>query len=194
MFTGIVQEVGTVKQVTRRGNLYQIAVASDKLYDVTAVSESVCTSGVCLTVTKKDGGLLYFDVMKQTLDTTTLKDLTLGDCVNLEGALALGGKLDGHFVLGHVDSVVRIRALAKRADDITLTCELPAVFKAYVVAKGSVALDGISLTIAACTPTTFTVKLIPYTWKHTALKSKRTGSLLNVEFDYLAKLVNNRVK
>ena len=189
MFTGIVQDVGKVVSVTRKGSCHTIAISSAKIAKEAEVSESGCSNGVCLTVTKKSGAVMYFDVMKQTLDTSTWGSAKPGDAVNLEGSLRANGKVDGHFVLGHVDTVVRIERLQKDKDGIAVVCGLPAAYAPYVVDKGSVCLHGISLTVASCDATTFTVKIIPYTWEHTALSSMKTGSSVNVEFDYLAKVI-----
>lgn len=191
MFTGIIQEVGTVRSITRKGTCWTIAISSTDIVKRVEVSESVCSNGACLTVVKKAGAMLYFDVMQQTLKTTRWNDAKVGDLVNMETSLALNGKLDGHFVLGHVDDVVVIKNLSKGSDGTSIECELPEYFRAFVVAKGSVTIDGISLTIASCTKNSFTVMIIPYTWEHTSLKNKKTGSKINVEFDYLAKLVCN---
>jgi riboflavin synthase len=189
MFTGIVQDVGKVVSVTRKGSCHTIAISSAKIAKDVDVSESVCSNGACLTVTKKSGAVMYFDVMPQTLDTTTWGKAKAGDAVNLEGSLRLNGKVDGHFVLGHVDTVTRIVRLDKGKDGIAVVCALPAAFAPYVVDRGSVCLHGISLTVASCDDEAFTVKIIPYTWEHTALSSMTTGSAVNVEFDYLAKVI-----
>lgn len=189
MFTGIVQEVGIVRSITRKGPFWTIGVSSEKIIKDVEVSESVCSNGACLTVTKKAGAILYFDVMQQTLDTTSWGKAKVGDLVNMEGSLRLNGKLDGHFVLGHVDVVAKIIDLSKDNNGTTIKIELPKEYSPYVVAKGSVTLDGISLTIADCDGTSFTVKIIPYTWEHTSLKNKKSSSTLNVEFDYLAKII-----
>lgn len=190
MFTGIVQEVGIVRSITRKGPFWTIAVSSQHIVKDVEVSESVCSNGACLTVTKKSGAMLSFDVMQQTLDTTSWGKAKVGDLVNMEGSLKLNGKLDGHFVLGHVDTVAKILDLNRDNMGTTLRVELPKEYRALVVAKGSVTLDGISLTIADCDETSFSVKIIPYTWDHTSLKNKKSSATINVEFDYLAKIIN----
>ena len=191
MFTGIVQEVGKVRSITHKGDHWVVAVSSSVIVNKAAVSESICCNGVCLTLVRKASGMMYFDIMKQTLDTTAWNRAKPGDPVNMEPALSMSGKLDGHFVLGHVDAPAEIVSLKKDSSGIAIEVAIDKKFVSYAVEKGSITLDGISLTIADVTNHSLTVKIIPYTWEHTSLKSKKAGSIINVEFDYLAKIVLN---
>jgi riboflavin synthase len=187
MFTGIIQEVGKVKDIRRSSSLVTIGIESDIVCNETGVSDSISINGVCLTVVKKQPRTLFFQAIASTILKTNLKHLNRNDFVNLESSLKASDKLGGHFVLGHVDIESKLRRCLKRADFWQLEVDLPAAFKRNIVANGSVALEGISLTVKNALPRSFTVDIIPFTYEHTNLKYKKIGSWLNVEFDYLLK-------
>ncbi|MFC1514651.1 riboflavin synthase [Candidatus Omnitrophota bacterium] len=193
MFTGIVEEVGKISRITRSSGSWKIAVASKAVAAKVALSGSVAVDGACLTVVKKDKNALYFDAVEATLKRSSLKRLRVSDKVNLESSLAMGDKLQGHFVLGHIDCEARVKKIAKVKDAFVLEVELPAEGKKYLVGRGSIAIDGISLTVAEVKAKSFSVNIIPYTWQHTTLKDKRAGSFVNLEFDYLGKLVVDKL-
>jgi riboflavin synthase len=151
--------------------------------------DSIAVNGCCLTLTSRRGDPLTFDLLEETIARTNLQKLRRNDPVNLERALATEGRLGGHFVQGHIDCVSRIVAFDKKGADFRLEVELPAEFAQYVTHKGSIALDGISLTVADVFPKSFLVWIIPYTKRHTNLDRAQVGDLVNVEFDILAKYV-----
>jgi riboflavin synthase len=188
MFTGIVEEVGKISKITRKSGSWQLGVVCKLVYPQVEVSGSVAVDGVCLTVVKKERNVLYFDVVDATLKRTSLKRLRVSSKVNLEASLIASDRMEGHFVLGHVDCEARIRRIVKTARSLSLEIELPAEGRKYAVDRGSIALDGISLTVAEVKPRSFVVNIIPYTWEKTNLQSKKAGSFVNLEFDYLAKV------
>lgn len=187
MFTGIIKEVGRVERIVKGNSLSQLGVRAEKIYNDALVSDSISVNGVCLTLIYKEKKLLFFEVIESTLKKTNLKHLKKKDYVNLEPALKIGEKLSGHFVLGHIDGEVRLRRIIRYSRYYTLEIELPPPFKKFIFSGGSVALEGISLTVKKILPSSFTVDIIPFTYNHTNLKYKRTGDWLNVEFDYLIK-------
>ncbi|MCD6539157.1 MAG: riboflavin synthase [Candidatus Omnitrophica bacterium] len=193
MFTGIIKEVGRIKKISKRSDLWGIGLYSEKVYSQVAEGGSVSVNGVCLTVTRKERNLLYFDITSATLNISNLKHLKIGDYVNLEPSLSLGDKLEGHFVLGHIDTTAKIKKFTKIKNTALLEIEVPSDFKKYLIPKGSVAVEGISLTIAEVKNNSFRVNIIPYTLENTNLKYKRIGSFLNIEFDYLGKVVLEKV-
>ncbi len=187
MFTGIIKETGIVKSIKRGSKLWQIGVASCDLYKTSEKGDSISVNGVCLTLVDKKKDILYFDVVKATLNATNLKRLSVSSFVNLEPSLCVGDKLGGHFVLGHVDCESKIKGVLRERDYFVLRIGYEKKFSSYVVEKGSIAVDGISLTIQKKENSFFTISIIPYTLKHTNLRYKHPGSWVNLEFDYLLK-------
>ena len=187
MFTGLVKEIGKVASISKRSALTKIGINSKEVSKEADIGDSISINGVCLTVTTKDRDIISFDAVKPTLEKSNLKRLKINDPVNLEPALKLQEKLGGHFVLGHVDGEVLIRRLVKQRDFYHLEISIDANAKKYLVDNGSVALDGVSLTIKDVKPSYFTVDIIPFTYENTAFKYKRAGSWLNIEYDYLLK-------
>ncbi len=185
MFTGIIEDIGEVK-IKQANDLTIFSVLED-----IRVADSIAVNGVCLTVEKvekKQNGFFFkLHLSQETLHRTNLKFLTIGSKVNLERALKLNSKLSGHILTGHVDGVVKIREIKNE----TYVFELPQKFKKYIVEKGSIALDGISLTVAKKSENTFSVAVIPYTLNNTTLKYKKVGDLLNLEVDILAKYIES---
>lgn len=187
MFTGIIQELGRVESIERQGDSARIVVeARDVVRDV-AHGASIAVNGVCLTVTEFDDASFAVDVMAQTLDVTSLSSLAMGSPVNLERAMRADGRFDGHIVQGHVDGVGEI--VDVRADEhwTKIAVQLPAGLTRYVVSKGSITLDGVSLTVAELVGDRATVSLIPTTLTLTNLSTKQVGDRLNIEVDVLAK-------
>lgn len=185
MFTGIVREVGTVEAVEDAGADARLRVRAPETAATTAVGDSVSVSGVCLTAVAAADGSLAFDVVSETQRRTTIGRLGPGDSVNLEPALRAGEPLGGHIVQGHVDGVGRVR----RVDVEGLEVEAPPELLRYLVEKGSVAVEGVSLTIAALTADGFTVALVPHTVQATTLGALAEGDEVNLEADVLAKHV-----
>jgi len=185
MFTGLIEEVGRV--IARRAAHIQISAPA--IGKRIRVGESIAVNGCCLTAAARTRDRISFDLLQETLDRTNLKSLRRGDRVNLERALRVGDRLGGHFVQGHIDCVARIRSFKKRGADHRLEIEMPARFARYAVEKGSIAIDGISLTIAEVLPKSFVVWITPHTKEHTNLERASAGDAVNIEFDILAKYV-----
>lgn len=186
MFTGIIKEVASVGRIKNKGSLSKLEVKSGLIFQQSSLSDSIAVNGVCLTLVEKDKTFLKFDVAAPTLADTNLKFLKPGEPVNLEPALEVGEKLGGHFVLGHVDSMSRVKRIVDKNGYWEFELHLPRQ-KKYLIEKGSVALDGISLTVKKVLSNSFTVDVIPFTYQQTNLKFKKPGSWLNLEFDYLLK-------
>jgi riboflavin synthase len=187
MFTGIIKEIGKVGKITRRGSSTILGVACGAISAQAKLSDSIAVNGACLTVFKKEKGILFFEAVTPTLVKTNLKDLKIGALVNLESALSVGDKLGGHFVLGHVDCAVRLKKIVNHGAFRQVEIELPNGFKKYTIENGSIAVDGVSLTIKKVMAQSFTLDIIPFTWEHTALKYRHPGYMANLEFDYLLK-------
>jgi riboflavin synthase len=189
MFTGLIEEVSKVVAVGVRDGGTMLEIAAPAIAKKSRKGDSIAVNGCCLTLTSRRGDRLTFDLLEETIGRTNLKKLRCNDAVNLESALSVDGRLGGHFVQGHIDCVSRIVAFEKKGPDFRLEVELPASFAQYVAGKGSIALDGISLTVADVLQKTFITWIIPYTKRHTNLNRAKAGNLLNVEFDILAKYV-----
>lgn len=181
-----------VKSLTRV-RVGRLVVASSKVAGSVEVGDSVSVSGVCLTVTYAGGGEMGFDVAPETFSRTTLGGLRPGDRVNLEGSLAVGATMGGHFVQGHVDGVGRIESITPVDESWIIRVEAPEQVLRYVVEKGSVAVDGISLTAASRDDSGFTVAVVPHTLSVTTLHLKRPGDAVNLEADIIAKYVERFV-
>ena len=190
MFTGLVEAAAEVRAIGRRAGGALLYVARPETFGDVARGESISVSGVCLTIVPgAEAGILRFDVSAETLERSTLGALRPGDAVNLERALAAGGRMGGHVVQGHVDATTPVTRLERSGDFWTLGVRLDPSFARYVVEKGSIALDGVSLTVAALGEEGLTVAVIPETFRATTLGRRRPGDLLNVEVDVLAKYV-----
>jgi len=189
MFTGMIEELGTVKRVEKSAGRYRFEVEAKSLADGVKIGDSVSVNGVCLTAVKKDKDILAFDVMEETARRTTLVALSEGARVNLEQALKATGRMGGHFVLGHIDCVGAIKEIEKRGDNVSIAIESPAEFKHLAVEKGSIAIDGVSLTIGGLKEGGFKVYLIPHTLDVTTLGLKKRGDGVNLEFDIIGKYV-----
>ena len=192
MFTGIVQELGTVLGVKRAQGLVRVQILAPKTAAKLSAGESVAVNGVCLSVVRLQQGVLSFEAIPQTLRLTNLSTLSAGARVNLETSLSLSDRLNGHLVLGHVDGTGRVVRRAVTAGETVLGIRIEPRLRRYLVPKGSIAVDGVSLTVGPdVTPTTFLVFLIPETLHQTTLGARRLGALVNIEVDYVAKLIVN---
>lgn len=185
MFTGIVEEIGRVISA-RPGNL---AIAADKVLEGMEEGASMAVNGVCLTVTSFDNKSFNVEVMPETLDKTNLGTLKTGDGVNLERPLSLGGRLGGHLVQGHIDDTARVISVSQRGDSILASFKTPPRLTAYIVEKGFITVDGVSLTVVSKDNSSFKVSLVGYTRQHTILGKLRVGGLVNLEADIIAKYV-----
>jgi riboflavin synthase len=189
MFTGLIEDVGEIVAVCASDSGTQFQITAPRIAKKSRNGDSIAVNGCCLTLTARRGNRLTFDLLEETIARTNFKKLRRSDRVNLERALPAEGRLGGHFVQGHIDCVSRIVAFKKRGPDFRLELELPAGFAQYVARKGSIALNGISLTAADIFQKSFVVWIIPYTKQHTNLDRAQAGDLVNVEFDILAKYV-----
>lgn len=195
MFTGLIEGTGKAMEIStdpNRGGV--IAVGSLPWKEAVVLGESIATNGVCLTAVEGGGDLFRAEVSVETLARTNLSSLRRGDSVNLERSLRVGDRLGGHMVQGHVDGVSEILGIEKSGDYWTLRVGLPSALSRYVVEKGSIAVDGISLTVASLGAEQFTVALIPKTWEVTNLHSRKTGDPVNLEVDILAKYVEKMIR
>lgn len=195
MFTGLVQALGRVATVADDGHGGRtLTVAEPATAAAVVLGESVAVNGVCLTVTQHDPAGMTFQVGPETLHRTNLGELGAGNVVNLEQALRVGDRLGGHFVTGHVDAVGRIQSRTVSGEWETVAFACPPELDDMLVAKGSIAVDGVSLTVVDCGPGRFTVMLIPHTLAHTTLGKKGVGATVNLETDLLAKHVLKLVR
>ena len=193
MFTGLIEEVGTVVAVRARDHGTELQIAAPEAAKYVSSGESIAVNGCCLTVTSCRSDCISFDLLEETIARTNLNYLRKNSLVNLERALRVDGRIGGHFVQGHVDCVAPIVALDKKGADFRLEVELPEDSRRYVASKGSIAVNGISLTVAEILPRSFVVWIIPYTKSHTNLDRATIGERVNLEFDILAKYVERMV-
>jgi riboflavin synthase len=187
MFTGLVREVGEVGWLRRTDQAVQLLIEAPRTAARVRIGESVAVNGCCLTVTAHRDRQLMFDLLQESLDRTNLGALKPGDPVNLERALRVDGRLGGHFVQGHVDCTAEVLGAEEEGSDLRLDVSLPAEFALYAAYKGSVAINGVSLTVAEISDGRFTVWIIPHTLENTNLGDLEPGDAVNLEFDILAK-------
>jgi riboflavin synthase len=189
MFTGLIQEVGRILWIRMTDRGTQLQLSAPKLAPDCAVGDSVAVNGCCLTIKSLRGDQVTFDLLEETLDRTNLKQLRRDSPVNLERALIAGAPMGGHFIQGHIDCSSKVISFERGGTDYRLEVELPPDFAHYTAYKGSVAINGISLTIVELLPNSFAVWIVPHTKRHTNMDAVRAGDLVNVEFDLLAKYV-----
>ena len=189
MFTGLVEELGRIKKVVATARSVRLTVSSRQVLSDVKIGDSIAVNGACLTVV--DYGDSYFtaDIMPETVNQTGLKDLKIGSAVNLERTLKVGDRLGGHIVSGHIDGIGTLRDIVQDDIAVILTIESTADVLKYIVRKGSITIDGVSLTVVDCTDNKFRVSLIPHTYAVTALSEKRLGNLVNLETDILGRYV-----
>ena len=189
MFTGLIEEQGRVRGRVRRGLFQQLEIEAERVLSGLQVGDSVNIDGVCQTVVATTASGFAVETVPETLARTTLGTLGIGQAVNLERALRADQRLDGHLVLGHVDGTARIRRRTEHDSEHRFEIEPPPALARYIAAKGSVALDGISLTVAEVSGRAFTVAVIPHTFDNTTLSHRRTGDSVNLEVDVIARYV-----
>jgi riboflavin synthase len=187
MFTGLIEAVGRVVSFERIGSAARLAIAVSFNEDGVKLGDSIAVNGVCLTVVAAKGGAFYFDASPETLEQTAFRRLKSGDRVNLERALRLGDRLGGHIVTGHVDCVATLTERREVSSNIIFSFRVPSHAARYLVAKGSVTIDGISLTINRVDESGFSINIIPHTASLTTLSEKRPGDEVNIETDIIAK-------
>ncbi len=193
MFTGIIEEVGEIVSVTDTGDFRRVAIQAPGVISGITVGSSIATDGVCITAHEVEGDTFMADLSRETLERTTLKHATAGTRVNIERSMRADGRFSGHIVQGHVDGIGRVHSFDRTGDDWLLQIEYEASDAARLVWKGSVAVDGISLTIAALVERTFAIAIIPFTLENSNLQDRRPGDEVNIEFDVLAKYVEKLV-
>ena len=189
MFTGIVEELGQIRKIQKGRSSAVLEIEARKVLEGTRVGDSICVSGVCLTVTSLEGGRFTADVMHETLNRSALQNARSGSLVNLERAMAADGRFGGHIVAGHVDGTGRIRGIERDDNAVWYTIEAGDEILRYVVEKGSIAIDGISLTVARVGEGWFSISAIPHTIRETTLQAKHQGDLVNLENDVIGKYV-----
>lgn len=194
MFTGLVERTGRIEAIAPRSGGSRFIISVGPIAPEVREGDSIAINGCCLTATQIEGECVSFDLLEQTLRVTSLGDLQVGALVNIERALAAGARLGGHFVQGHVDGTVRILTWQAEGADWRLEVELPAEARGLVIPKGSICLDGISLTAADVTADRVTCWIIPHTREVTHLSARRVGQRMNVEWDMLAKHVREIVR
>jgi riboflavin synthase len=194
MFTGLIEEVGEITSVTRKGNSAQITVKARKILKDTKLGDSISTNGVCLTVTEKTSNTFTVDVMPETMNRSNLKNFKYGSKVNLERALRVGDRLDGHMVSGHVDGLGKIANYLKEDNAVWITVEADKSLLKYIIEKGSIAIDGTSLTVAYVDDRSFKVSIIPHTGEATTLLDKKIGDEVNLECDMVGKYIEKFMK
>lgn len=194
MFTGIIEGTGAVVGVRSGRKCTELSVRAHAILASLRTGQSVAVNGACLTVAAKRRRLLRFDILNETIRRTNFGDLRPGSVVNLERSLLAGGRFDGHFVQGHVDATGRLRRWEKQGKDYVLEVRPPRVLMKYIVEKGSIAIDGISLTVAGVGRDWFRVWIIPHTRSITNLKIRQVGDAVNLEVDILAKYIERMLR
>ncbi|MCM8806880.1 MAG: riboflavin synthase [Candidatus Omnitrophica bacterium] len=187
MFSGIIEEIGKIKEKRNKGNGIEIKIEADKIFDDLKVGNSISVNGVCLTVEKIDNKTFSVSISSQTKNQTNLGEIKTGEYVNLERALKIGDRIGGHFITGHIDFKTKIISLRKNGEFYLMKIKIPQEYRKYIVERGSIAVDGVSLTIAEFKNDEVLIYLIPYTIENTNLKYKKIGDLVNIEIDIFAK-------
>ncbi len=193
MFTGIIEETGTVEAIVRGAKSCRLTIRADKIFDDLSLGDSVAVNGVCLTADEIRKPVFVADVMAETVRRTNIDRLVPGSRVNLERAMRLGGRFGGHIVAGHIDGTGTIVSMVREDNAVWVTVTAGSEILRYIIEKGSVALDGISLTVAEVGTDRFSVSVIPHTAAETTLLSRRTGDRLNIECDMIGKYVEKFV-
>ena len=194
MFSGIIETTGTITKISLLAEGVRLSLRTNLPTQEISLGESICTNGACLTVTAIEADQLSFDVSAESLRRTTLGALQVGDGVNLERSLRLEDRLSGHLVWGHVDGVGQVTSIHPEGDSFLYTFAIPAELSRYLVEKGSVAVDGISLTVFDCQPTAFTCAIIPHTHTVTTLHQRQPGDRVNIEGDMQGKYIEKFVQ
>ena len=194
MFTGIVEEIGTVQAVSKGQQAMQLAIQAEVVLSDVKLGDSIAVNGVCLTVTNFSSSHFTADVMPETYEASNLHQLKVGDHVNLERAMAANGRFGGHMVSGHIDDVGVIQSIRPESNAVKVSISIPAKLADQCIKKGSITIDGTSLTIFDVTKTSITVSLIPHTYKESIIGQKKVGALVNVETDMISKYVQHHLR
>lgn len=191
MFTGLIKETGKIKKIIDKGRDREIEIQCLKILRDLHIGDSISVNGICITVKSRTSEGFTCDISFSTLNTTSLKYLNTGDMVNLENSLTPHDKLGGHFVSGHVDCTGKVLKISRIGRSYLIELELPSGIRDFVALKGSIAIDGISLTISEVKGESFSVVIIPYTYQNTNLSSRKPGDVVNIEVDMLARYIVN---
>lgn len=194
MFTGLIKDIGVIQRIITNSEGKEFYIRTEKLASEIAIDDSVATNGVCLTATEITGNIFKVQAVHVTLEKTSIGNLQEGSKVNLELALRPMDRLGGHFVQGHVNGLGTISAVLKRGDNYEIEVNTPENLRRYMIMEGSIALDGISLTIARMSEKSITVSIIPHTFENTILHTKKVGDVINIEVDMMAKYLENFMK
>jgi len=189
MFTGLIEEIGKIESIISIPGGKRIKISAEKILDGLKIDDSICVNGICLTVTRLEDKGFYCEAVGTTLTKTTLQNYSVGEEVNLERAMRLSHRLGGHIVQGHVNGVGTIKQIVKLGNNYYVEISTPYELNKYMVDEGSIAIDGISLTIAKLEETTVGISVIPHTWNNTIIKNRKPGSKVNIETDVIAKYV-----
>lgn len=189
MFTGLVEEIGTIQSISKGTKGAKLTIKAKKVLEDVNLGDSICTNGVCLTVTEYSGSSFAVDVMAETMRRSNLNKINIGDSVNLERALRADGRLGGHIVSGHIDGTGEITSYEKEDNAVWITIKAESSVLRYIVQKGSIAIDGVSLTVAYVDDEVFKVSIIPHTGDETTLLKKAQGAEVNLECDVIGKYV-----
>jgi riboflavin synthase len=187
MFTGIIEEIGVIKGKMSKSNGFEIVVGGKKVFDDLKVGDSIAVNGVCLTVERIEGDSFYVSISLQTKNETNLGEIKVGEYVNLERALKIGDRIGGHFLTGHIDFKTKISSLKREGEFYSLKIKIPEEYRKYMIKRGSISVDGVSLTIAEVFRDEILIYLIPFTIENTNLRFKKIGSFVNIEIDIFAK-------
>lgn len=193
MFTGIIEETGVVKEIQKRRDNLRLIIGADKIMEGLKLGDSIAVDGICISVVAINKRTFEADISKETVKKTTVMEFMAGKMVNLESAVRIGGHLGGHIVTGHVDGVGRIKKFERKVNGSYLTITMSADLRRYMIPRGSVAVDGISLTIAELNHDSIIIALIPHTLKMTSLEHKNAGDGVNIECDIIGKYVERLV-
>ncbi len=193
MFTGIIEETGKVISIIKADSSAKIKIGCEKVIENTALGDSIAVNGVCLTAVSIGSNFFEADVSSETLAKSSLSRVNIGALVNLERALTLSTRLGGHLVQGHVEDAGILKKITKSGDFYTITIEYPKELDKYIVEKGSIAIDGISLTVVNVVNNSFNVAVIPHTFESTNLKNKKNGDIVNLETDIIARYVEKMI-
>jgi riboflavin synthase len=189
MFTGLVEEVGNISEKIKTGDGFRFKITAKKVADDLEIGSSIAVNGCCLTVVEKNGNLFAVDTIEETLKKTNLGKTNVGDKVNLERPLKADERLGGHFVLGHIDTVGIVEEIQELSNSHFVKISFPSEFAKYLIYVGSVSIDGTSMTVAQLNGNSFSVGIIPHTWKETIFSTRKIGDSVNLEFDVLGKYV-----
>jgi riboflavin synthase len=194
MFTGIIEEIGKIAAIKRGSKSSQLQIQGKKIFEDLKIGDSVAVNGVCLTATSIDGNKFWADVMNETLQRSSLGDLKVNSTLNLERAMSANGRFGGHIVSGHIDGTGKILSIKKDDNAVWYKVEASPNVMRYIIEKGSITIDGISLTVAKVEKNNFSVSIIPHTLRETTLASRSIGSIVNLENDIVGKYIEKFMK